>query len=361
MTSSSEASSDRNQPPQAPLVIINPADLQGKKPEERPWWSEGISARRNVTLCGGNGGVGKSQLCEQAQAACAIKQQWIGLPVLGCRSLGIYCEDDENELHLRLEAIADHYKVTKAQLEPMRYASRVGADTFMARLDTFSGMLQATEMLNWIYEAAERLKAQLIILDTASDVYDADENIRRHVRRFINMLRKIAIDLDATVWLTAHPSRAGLNDGTGLSGSTGWHNGVRSRWYMTEDDQNANGRIFKPMKSNYGPKGNQISLVWSEGVFVPMPVLTGFQKSAQENNDATRVLEDIARLAALGVTFSASAQAANFVVTVLKNNRNSNCRDLTVDRVEVAFWKLVADGRLIIRPEGRSKQAVIVP
>jgi hypothetical protein len=32
--------------------------------------------------------------------------------------------------------------------------------------------------------------------------------------------------------LLSHPSLTGINSGTGLSGTTGWHNSVRARMYF---------------------------------------------------------------------------------------------------------------------------------
>jgi RecA-family ATPase len=186
----------------APFIIISPADLDGVIPEPRPWLSEGISLRRNVTLMSAHGGTGKSQLCLQAQASAGVSKLWVGQPLMRCRLLGIYCEDEPSELHHRTLATAENLGVRMKDLEAMRYVSRVGDDTFLAGLDTRTGILKATDMLNLLHDSAAAMQAQLIILDTASDMYDADENVRRHVRRFIRMLRRLAIKLDAAVWLT---------------------------------------------------------------------------------------------------------------------------------------------------------------
>jgi hypothetical protein len=35
-----------------------------------------------------------------------------------------------------------------------------------------------------------------------------------------------------SVVLIAHPSLTGINTGTGISGSTQWHNSVRARFYL---------------------------------------------------------------------------------------------------------------------------------
>jgi RecA-family ATPase len=77
------------------------------------------------------------------------------------------------------------------------------------------------------------------------------------------------------VLLLSHPSLTGINTGTGLSGSTGWHNSVRARIFFKvastdqgeEPDPELRELVF--MKNNYGPLGARVLLRWRDGVFVP--------------------------------------------------------------------------------------------
>ena len=72
----------------------------------------------------------------------------------------------------------------------------------------------------------------LIALDTAADMFGGNENDRSQVRQFIGLLRGLAITpMPACCW-RSHPSLSGINTDSGLSGSTGWHNSVRSRLYF---------------------------------------------------------------------------------------------------------------------------------
>ena len=45
-------------------------------------------------------------------------------------------------------------------------------------------------------------------------------------------MRQLAITGDAGLILQAHPSLTGINNNMGLSGSTAWHNSVRSRMLL---------------------------------------------------------------------------------------------------------------------------------
>jgi RecA-family ATPase len=86
------------------------------------------------------------------------------------------------------------------------------------------------------------------------------------------MLRQMAIAANSAVLLLSHPSVAGMQTGTGLSGSTAWNNSVRSRLYLQRGENSDNGefqtRTLSVEKSNYGKVGDKIKLRWKDHVFV---------------------------------------------------------------------------------------------
>ncbi len=129
-------------------------------------------------------------------------------------------------------------------------------------------------MFDQLRYAAKTHKAQIVILDTVADVFSGNEVDRNQPRTFIRALRKLALELQGVVILTQHPSVEGMASGTGRSGSTGWHNSVRSRFYLTmpkrsgtESDTPTDERWLKGMKNNYGRFGDKISVTWDKGVF----------------------------------------------------------------------------------------------
>jgi RecA-family ATPase len=77
----------------ADLLKLTPIDLarwDGEPVPERRWIVEGMIPERNVTLLGGDGGLGKSLLALQLGVACALGgRPWIGHPTRPCRVLGI--------------------------------------------------------------------------------------------------------------------------------------------------------------------------------------------------------------------------------------------------------------------------------
>jgi hypothetical protein len=99
----------------------------------------------------------------------------------------------------------------------------------------------------------------------------------------------------------SHPSLTGINSGTGLSGSTGWHNSVRARMYLkvaaTEDGEEPAPELreLQFMKNNYGPLAERILLRWRNGVFVPEPGTGSLEKAAAEAKAENAFLDILAR------------------------------------------------------------------
>jgi hypothetical protein len=79
---------------------------------------------------------------------------------------------------------------------------------------------------------------------------------------------------------------------TGLSGSTHWHNSVRTRMYCNkitnktgnEDDGTDDGlRELIVMKNNYGPANARVSIKWDKGIFVPAGSASSIERIAAES------------------------------------------------------------------------------
>ena len=55
-----------------------------------------------------------------------------------------------------------------------------------------------------------------MIFDALADLFGGEENVRRHVRGFIVLLKQLAIRQKLAVILIAHPSLTGMSSGSGL-------------------------------------------------------------------------------------------------------------------------------------------------
>lgn len=244
------------------------------EPPRLDWMVQDTFLRGSVAILAGDGGLGKSLLLQQLQTASALGVPWLGKQTQRVRSLAVFCEDDTDELHRRQEAINRHYGCRMSDLEPVMMESRAGRDCVMMQFQQWGGDGRRTPMFDQFAYAAKQHRAQILILDTVADVFSGNEVDRNQPRTFIRALRRLAIELQGVVILTQHPSVEGMNSGSGRSGSTGWHNSVRSRFYLTmpkraagEQDEPTNERWLKGMKNNYSKFGGKTSVTWESGVF----------------------------------------------------------------------------------------------
>ena len=263
------------------LPPLIPADLsawEGKDPPQRDWAVQDVLPACNVGLLSGEGAIGKSILMLQLCCAHVLARDWIGFMPAPGPAIYLGAEDDEDELHRRLHAITRFYDVNYSQLKGLRIFSLAGKDAVLgAALNRFSGLIQPTPLYAALLAEVERTRPKLIVLDTAADVFAGNENDRAQVRQFIGLLRALAIAGASAVLLASHPSVQGLNTNTGLSGSTAWHNSVRSRLFLKSAVNGNDGeetaaahdqlRILEMKKSNYGPITQRKTLIWQDGVF----------------------------------------------------------------------------------------------
>jgi RecA-family ATPase len=270
------------------LPEINVTAWHGKPVLERPWTVHNRIIRGSVALLSGDGGIGKSILIKQLAVAHVLGRDWLGtMPVRG-PVMYLNAEDDERELHYRLDAVLAHYGAGFDALGDFHLIALAGKDAVLGAV-TRQGVVTPTKLFNLLYERACAIRPVLVALDTAADVFAGNENDRTQVRQFIGMLRRIAIGADCAVLLASHPSVSGMEKGSGLSGSTGWHNSVRTRLYFKPASVNGDDSKTDPdlrelecKKSNYGPTGEVIRLRWDNGVFKPIGEPSSVERLAEE-------------------------------------------------------------------------------
>ena len=254
-----------------PLRIIDPITFEGSPVPERRWLLPQWIPLRAVTAWYGDGGVGKSLLAQQLMTCCASGALFLGMEVMKCRTLGIFCEDDEEELHRRQAAINLALGLDWADLDGMRWVSRVGSENLLM---TFAadGRGLLTPFHAQVVGAAKEIGGQLVVVDTAADVFGGNENIRPMVRQFISTgLSSIASAIDGAVLMLAHPSQSGRESGRGDGASTAWNNSVRARGYLRKVDgaeADPNLRVLQRAKANYAAAGAEITIAYDAGAFV---------------------------------------------------------------------------------------------
>jgi RecA-family ATPase len=249
----------------AALPAIDPRDWQGKDVPERQWFVEGWIPDRTVTNLSGDGGSGKTEIILQLLAASSLQKQWFGKDVSAGPCLYYGAEDESDELHRRLETIVASAGKQLSDLEGIRLIPMAGLDAVLAEPDRHSKLVP-TAIYPKLVSQAMALRPKLIVIDRSADVFGGDEINRAQVRKFVSMLRALAMDIDCAVLLLSHPSLAGMNTGTGTSGSTAWNNSVRSRLYLEITSPDA--RVLTVVKANHGRVGEKVEMRWKDGVYV---------------------------------------------------------------------------------------------
>jgi|SRR4051812_4566851 RecA-family ATPase len=274
-----------------PLPYVDMSTWDDGPPPRREWLIADCIPHRAVSLLSGEGGVGKSVLALQLAVAVVLGRGWLSyLPELSGGVLYLSCEDDELEIRRRLKPMLDQHKAIYVELidRGFHLLCFCGQDAVLAGPNS-NGSLGPTALFESIRTDARRLRPRAIFIDTVADTFGGSEIDRVQVRRFMGLLRALAIECNATVILLAHPSLSGITNRSGLSGSTGWHNSSRARIYLTSVKAkdgtvpDPNLRELQFLKSNYGPLGEPVQLRWSNGVFGLADMGTGYiEKLAAE-------------------------------------------------------------------------------
>jgi RecA-family ATPase len=255
------------------LASFRASELAGSPTPPRQFHVEGLIPAKTVTMLNGDGGTGKSLLAKQLCVSTVLGTTWLGMPVRKGTALFITAEDDRDEVHRRLEDIAQDVDVRLEELDDLHIVSLAGADAVLAS-EGMKRKLHPTRLFHDLKALIAKLRPLLVGLDTLADFFDGDEIRRAHARQFIGMLHGLAIEFECCILLLAHPSLSGMASGSGTSGSTAWSNSVRSRLYLerVKDERNiehdADARVLKTMKANYSAIGTEIRMRWQRGVFV---------------------------------------------------------------------------------------------
>lgn len=310
-------------PAPLPAGALAPLDwdsLADRDPEPAHFIVPGWLPARTTTILSANGGVGKSNLSLQLAVGLATGHPWLGLEVAPARVLVLSAEDDARTVHFRVANVCRDLKVGMAELIGHLHVYD------MTDQDCVLWRTGATDKMQWLADAAVRHKAQVVIIDNASDVFAANENDRAEVRGFMRCLNAIAHGTGAAVLLLAHVDKAAVRVGAGqdtqstYSGSTAWNNSARSRWAMTRDSDRV--ISLRHEKCNLGPLQDELRLEFDldAKVFRPFGTTPGSAAAAAmvRNTQRAAILRLLANAEKAGQRLSMSAQANNNAYRVLR-------------------------------------------
>lgn len=273
-----------------------------------------------VTLLAGHGGGGKSYVAENIAVHVALGRQFGNLPTKQTNVLFFSGEDGAQVLRQRLARICRALNIEPPQLEGKLHlldASDIDPALHRERRVGPYGFQQTvteTPLLDTLALLVKKLDVGLVVIDNASDTYDGDEIKRASVRAFVRSLRQRIARPGRAVLLLAHINKESAKAGKtasseDYSGSTAWHNSVRSRLSLTPDGDDA--LRIEHAKANYGLKAAPIRLEWRAGVPLVSDSLTGAGVAAAQAAEAIRTTADKAALVKLIQDFDKRGELVN--------------------------------------------------
>ncbi len=258
----------------APLLDLDDAaDWHDIDVPPRKWLLQGWFPLGEMGLWTGAGAVGKSLATQQLAVCISAGKPFLGIKVMQGPSIYITCEDSKEEVQRRFKAISAQMGVRLAHGQCRMRSWKGELDLELAVFDKERKM-KPTDRFASLRKTALATGAKLLVLDNTSHLFGGDENVKREVAAFTNLMNGLAAEMGGVVLLLGHPNKTGLNnpgaaDGNQFGGSVGWENQVRSRVFQSApnpDDPDLR-EITNP-KANYAAKGGSARFRWYMGAFV---------------------------------------------------------------------------------------------
>jgi RecA-family ATPase len=288
--------------------------------------------RRSAILIAGDGGAGKSILCQLLSTCVAAGRPFLGRAVMSGPAVFISGEDDQDILRNRQARVCKALGLDPAQLDGKLYIrSMTDADMVIWREG------EATDLAEQLASDLASIRPILVIIDSAVFAFDDDEIRRRPVAAFLVHLNRLARRLEASVVLVTHTSKTG-----GPSGSTAWQNQARGGLLLEKGEA---GPVLKPLKVSYGAAQQPIPLYWNDdGVLMPMQADTGLVSKLVEKNADDEVLAAITKAwHGPGDPLSSAQQASSrYLPKVLALKTGRKAREF-----EAAMNRLISAERVV--------------
>ena len=327
---------------------------------ERQWAIRDRVPLKQAGLFSGEGGTGKSIIEMMKNVAHVAGKDWFGsMPEPG-PAFYLGAEDDEPEMHIRFAAIAKHHGVTFEELTEggLHVLPLLGKDATLCAV-TRGGNIETTDLYRRIYEAAGDIKPKNISIDTLSRAFAGNEIDRVQVYAFAMHMQALAMVADGSVTVLSHPSLAGINSGTGLSGSTAWHGAFRFRQYLKgvkadQGEQPENDlRELEFKKNQYGPLGESIVLRYQAGLFLPVTGASNLDRAARTTTAEAVFVDLLRRFSGQHRNVSDKPTAPNFAPTAFAKEEEAKKHRLKQPELVQAMRNLFAADKIGIHEYGR--------
>jgi RecA-family ATPase len=344
-------------PPTAPLPPLQWLDMSSwdsSSVPERKWAIRDRVPLNQAGLFSGEGGTGKSIIELQKNVAHVTGKDWLGsVPEVG-PAFYVGAEDDADEIHIRLAAIAGHYGVKFAELIDggLHVLPLLGQDATLCAMNPRTGKVETTELYKQLFEAAGDIKPINISIDTLSRAFAGSEIDRVQVYAFAMHMQALAVVAGGSVTVLSHPSLQGINSGSGISGSTAWHGAFRFRQYLKgvkaddgeQPDDDLRQLEFK--KNQYGPRSQTMVLRYQHGLFLPEAGVSNLDKLAREAKVDVLFMDLLRRFSGQGRNVSHKKNANNYAPADFANEDDAKKLRIKRTDLENAMRRLFAAGKI---------------
>jgi RecA-family ATPase len=341
-----------------PLKWLDMSKWDTEPVPQREWAIRDRVPLNQAGLFSGEGGTGKSIIELMKDVAHVTGKDWLGsLPEIG-PAFYIGAEDDKNEIHIRLAAIAGHYGVAFKELIEggLHVLCLLGEDATLCT-QSRSGKVETTILYKRLYEAAGDIKPKNISIDTLSRAFSGNEIDRVQVYAFAMHMQALAMVGGGSVTVLSHPSLQGISSGSGISGSTAWHGAFRFRQYLrgikSEDGEQPDSdlRQLEFKKNQYGPIGESVVLRYQRGLFLPEGGVCSLDKMAREQKADDVFLNLLARYDREGRNVSDKPTSPTYAPANFRKEKEAS--GLRKEDLADAMRRLFAVGKIHIESYGK--------
>lgn len=331
----------------------------GKTPAPLEFIIEALVPRGMVTLLAADGGAGKTLLMQLCCTCVCLGQEFLGKKVIPGGTVGVFAEDPDSVLHNRQIRINEQLNVDMESMWRSNMASYQGYLAFLwdegKTTPFFHELEQQLATLN------DQNKLSLLVLDNSALLFNGEESTRREVTQFINALNGLATRLNIAIILSTHTSKSYDNSPSrAASGSTAWVNAARSVLRLNKDTDDQ--AILKLIKANHTAPGEEIPLIWNNGVLTAEKKAYGTLAAIEARTQEQAFLEMFSELTESGYTLCPGNSSPYYPPKLMLALNTAQQKRLKKSQLERIMGELLRKKALKIEPYGppsRNKQRVV--
>jgi RecA-family ATPase len=276
-----------------PTMDVVKGDVErwvGIEPPPTVWTIDQLVPEGCVTVVGGDGGAGKGILLQTAATCIAGRVPFLGISTRWGAAVYVTAEDPDSALHGRQVRINKALGVRMEDLAGRLFIrSMDDQDVFLFSDGKPTRLAQAFE--DELYAIPE---LRMVVIDSATLVFDDEEISRRRVGAFVRDLNRRAKRLTASFALVCHTSKSGDDSARGaFSGSTSWIWQARAALLLKAQNGD-DATSLTLIKSNYARPGAKLEMVWTDdGVLLAAPEASSLEVQAAKRRIEAAIREAV--------------------------------------------------------------------